>query len=135
MKSKKVRGYIFSRSFMGERVPQHVQNIVIRDYCEKNNLFYLLSSVEYAMKDCHLMLEQVLNEIKSIDGVVVYSLFQLPRSEKLRSKIYKKILNNKKEMHFSVEGLKIKSKNDIDKLESIWSVRQSLPDSLKTLEV
>ena len=38
MKSKKVRGYIFSRSFMGERVPQHVQNIVIRDYCEKNNL-------------------------------------------------------------------------------------------------
>ena len=120
---------------MGERVPQHVQNIGIRDYCEKNNLFYLLSSVEYAMKDCHLMLEQVLNEIKSIDGVVVYSLFQLPRSEKLRSKIYKKILNNKKEMHFSVEGLKIKSKKDIDKLESIWSVRQSLPDSLKTLEV
>ena len=131
----KLKGYNFSREFLGERAPQHVQNIVIRDYCEKNNLFYLLSSVEYAMKDCHLMLEQVLNEIKSIDGVVVYSLFQLPRSEKLRSKIYKKILNNKKEMHFSVEGLKIKSKKDIDKLESIWSVRQSLPDSLKTLEV
>ena len=103
MKSKKVRGYIFSRAFMGERVPQHVQNIVIRDYCEKNNLFYLLSSVEYAMEDCHLMLEQVLNEIKLIDGIVVYSLFQLPRNEKLRLKIYKKILNSKKEMHFSVE--------------------------------
>ena len=135
MKSKKVRGYIFSRSFMGERVPQHVQNIVIRDYCEKNNLFYLLSSVEYAMEDCHLMLEQVLNEIKLIDGIVVYSLFQLPRNEKLRLKIYKKILNSKKEMHFSVEGLKIKSKKDVDKLESIWSVRQSLPDSLKTLKI
>ena len=133
MKSKKVRGYIFSRSFMGERVPQHVQNIVIRDYCEKNNLFYLLSSVEYAMEDCHLMLEQVLNEIKSIDGIVVYSLFQLPKNEKLRLKIYKKILNSKKEMHFSVEGLKIKSKKDVDKLESIWSVKQSLPNSLKTL--
>ena len=88
MKSKKVRGYIFSRAFMGERVPQHVQNIVIRDYCEKNNLFYLLSSVEYAMENCHLMLQQVLNEIKSIDGIVVYSLFQLPKNEKLRLKIY-----------------------------------------------
>ena len=33
-----VRGYIFSRPFMGERVPQHVQNLVIRDYCEKNGL-------------------------------------------------------------------------------------------------
>ena len=28
---KKVRGYIFSRSFMGERVPQHVENIVYAD--------------------------------------------------------------------------------------------------------
>ena len=46
MKLKKVRGYIFCRSFMNERVPQHVQNIVIRDYCNKNNLTYLLSSTE-----------------------------------------------------------------------------------------
>ena len=64
MKKKKLRGYIFSRSFMNERAPQHVQNIVIRDYCEKNNFLYLLSSVEYAMKNCHLMLQQTLNEIK-----------------------------------------------------------------------
>ena len=32
---KKVRGYIFSRPFMGERAPQHVQNIIIRDFCKK----------------------------------------------------------------------------------------------------
>ena len=43
MKLKKVRGYIFCRAFMGERVPQHVQNIVIRDYCKRNNLLYLLN--------------------------------------------------------------------------------------------
>ena len=40
-KPKKLRGYIFSRTFMGERVPQHVQNIVIRDYCVKNKYDYL----------------------------------------------------------------------------------------------
>ena len=32
---KRVKGYNFSRPFMGERVPQHVQNIVIKDYCQK----------------------------------------------------------------------------------------------------
>ena len=32
----KVRGYIFSRSFMGERVPQHVQNIVIKGDLPQN---------------------------------------------------------------------------------------------------
>ena len=47
---------------MGERAPQHVQNIVIRDYCSKNKLSYLLSSTEYAMEDSHLMMEQVLEE-------------------------------------------------------------------------
>ena len=35
---KRIKGYIFSRSFMGERAPQHVQNIVIRDFCKKNSL-------------------------------------------------------------------------------------------------
>ena len=33
---KNVKGYNFSRPFFGERVPQHVQNIVIKDFCNKN---------------------------------------------------------------------------------------------------
>ena len=48
---KRARGYIFSRSFMGERAPQHVQNIVIRDFCKKKSLSYLLSATEYRMKN------------------------------------------------------------------------------------
>ena len=48
---KKVKGYNFSRNFMGERVPQHVQNIVIKDFCNKNNLNLQLSVTEHVMKD------------------------------------------------------------------------------------
>lgn len=134
MKLKKVRGYIFSRSFMGDRVPQHVQNIVIRDYCKKNNLFYLLSSTEYTMENCHLMLEQVLEELEPIDGIAAYSLFQLPEDKNLREKVYKKVLDMKKEIHFSVEGLKIVSAKDIEKIENIWLIKQTLPNCLKTIE-
>lgn len=36
----RLKGYIFSRPFLGERVPQHIQNIVIRDYCIKNNITF-----------------------------------------------------------------------------------------------
>ena len=53
---KKVKGYIFSRSFMGERIPQHIQNIIIRDYCKKNELQYLLSTSEYNMDNSFLIL-------------------------------------------------------------------------------
>tara|TARA_B100000579_G_scaffold414505_1_gene408191 strand:- start:87 stop:488 length:402 start_codon:yes stop_codon:yes gene_type:complete len=133
MKLKKVRGYIFSRPFMGERAPQHVQNIVIRYYCERNNLFYLLSSTEYARKKSHLMLDQVLSELKDIDGIVAYSLFQLPENKKIRSQVYKKIIKSKKEIHFAVEGLKITNIKDIKKIEDIWSVKITLPNCLKVL--
>ena len=74
---------------MGERVPQHVQNIVIRDYCVKNKYDYLLSSTEYVFKNSSLMLNQVLKELKNIDGVVAYSLFQLPETNDERKNTYK----------------------------------------------
>ena len=92
----KVRGYIFSRPFMGERVPQHVQNLVIRDYCNRNGLQYLLSATEYAMADCHLIHEHVMNELTEVDGVVAYSIFQFPEKAEKRQRIYDKIIGMKK---------------------------------------
>ena len=127
MKIKTVRGYIFSRKFLDERVPQHVQNIVIRDYCKNNNLQYLLSSTEYILEDSHLMMQQLMNEIKKIDGIVAYSLFQLPKIKEKREKIYQKILKNRKELHFAVEKLKITTKQDTSLIEQIWLIKQTLP--------
>jgi len=122
----KVRGYNFSRPFMGERVPQHVQNIVIREYCERNQLQYLLSSSEYAMENCHLVLMQVLNELNLIDGIVAYSLFQLPENINQRKLIYSKINDQNKSMHFAVENMRASSIEDFDRIEILWLVRQTL---------
>ena len=129
MKIKKVRGYIFSRKFLDERVPQHVQNIVIRDYCKNNNLQYLLSSTEYIIEDNHLMMHQLMNELNKIDGIVAYSLFQLPKNKQKREKIYQKILKNNKELHFAVEKLKITNKKDTSLIEQIWQIKLTLPQT------
>ena len=64
-----------SRDFMGERVPQHVQNLVIRNYCNQNNYQYLLSAVEYVMDGSYLILKQIIQEIKNLDGIGFYSIF------------------------------------------------------------
>jgi sporadic carbohydrate cluster protein (TIGR04323 family) len=122
----KLRGYIFSRPFMGERVPQHVQNLVIRDYCERNQLQYLLSGTEYAMQSSHLILQQILDEINAVDGICAYSLFQLPEKVNAREKIYEKMLDNKKEFHFAVEGLRLASPQECERVELVWRVRQTL---------
>ena len=100
---KKVRGYIFSRSFMGERAPQHVQNIIIRDFCKKNSLDYQLSSSEYKMKGSFLILKDIVANMKKIDGIVAYSLLQLPSNYNERNKILTTIIKKKKFISFAVE--------------------------------
>ncbi len=130
-----IRGYIFSRPFMDERVPQHVQNLVIRDYCEKQQLNYLLSATEYAMENCFLILNQVLNEIDEVDGIAAYSLFQMPNNFTERKDIYSKILSRKKTLHFAVEGLNISKEEDIERIESIWKIKNVLPNFKQNLEI
>ena len=124
---KKVRGYIFSRPFMGERVPQHVQNLVIRDYCERNQLQFLLSVTEYAMPNCHLIFEQILSELSDLHGLVAYSLFQLPESEGRREHIYQRLLQQNKSLHFAVEGLSANTEHGFQRIETLWRIRQTLP--------
>ena len=131
----KVRGYIFSRPFMGERVPQHIQNQVIRDYCNRNQLQFLLSSTEYAIQDCHLMLEQVLCNLDTISGIVAYSLFQLPEDQILRKAIYDRFINEKKALHFAVEGIQARTQEDCERIEMFWRIRLTLPHCAQTQDI
>ena len=113
---------------MEERVPQHVQNIIIRDYCTKKNIHYLLSATEYAMVNSNLILKQLINDLPSIDGIVAYSLFQMPEDNSERQSIFSKIISLNKEIHFAVEGLSLHNNNTFHQIESIWQVKKTIPD-------
>ena len=123
---KKVRGYNFSREFMGERVPQNIQNIVIRQYCQSMGLHYMLSSTEYSMKNSSLIFDQILGEIKNLHGVVAYSIFQLPENNLKRNNVYLKFIKNKKTLYFANEGFKISNQKDAYRVEMIWLIKQNL---------
>jgi len=126
-----VRGYIFSRPFMGERVPQHVQNLVIRDYCKKQGFQYLLSATEYAMPNSHLILQQVLDELSELDGIIFYSLFLLPEDTTERDRVIQIILKKEKTIYFAVEGLRISNIPEYERIEIIWQVKKVLPNCQK----
>tara|TARA_Y100001958_G_scaffold66186_1_gene44518 strand:- start:175 stop:567 length:393 start_codon:yes stop_codon:yes gene_type:complete len=122
---KKVRGYNFSRDFMGERVPQHVQNIVIRDFCQKRNLNFLLSASEYSMPNSFHILKDLTNNMSGLYGIVAYSLFQMPYNDDERKKIFKKVLEKNKKIFFACENLEILKQADIDRIENIWLVKKA----------
>ena len=132
---KKLRGYIFARPFMGERAPQHVQNIIVRDYCTKRDFELLLSSAEYAMPDSYMILESVLDDLANIDGIVFYSLYQLPAQPEKRRSVYSRVLEADKSLHFAVEGMSISKTEDIDSVEQCLLVKAILDQCAPEAEI
>jgi sporadic carbohydrate cluster protein (TIGR04323 family) len=120
------RGYIASRAVRGSHVPQRVQNLVVRDYCTRAHLQYRLSAVEYVMPSCYMMLESILDELPKIRGLVAFSLFMLPTAAPRRRRIVDRVLASDGELHFALENLAIRKRDDVAACEDILGVDAAL---------
>ena len=108
---------------MGERVPQSVQNMLLREYCKKKNYNFHLSSVEYCIEGSFIHLNNLVNNLKKYDGILAYSLFQLPHEPDIRSELLLKIIKNKKSFHCAIEDIEINNNQSIDKINDIWAIK------------
>lgn len=124
-KPKGFRGYIFSREINGNFIPQRVQNLVIKDFSERNKIFYKLSQTEYIMKNSYLMLNALLEDLKSIDGIIFYSLEMLPESYSKRSKLLNRLVNSKKIIYFALEELQVKDLKKVKEIEKLISIKKN----------
>ncbi len=124
---EEVRGYIFSREFMGERIPQSVQNLLVRDFCKNNNLKFNLHAVEYAMPENFLIFESCIRELDYLDAIVAYSLFQMPKNDSKRIKFFNKIIKKNKKIYFALENLVLKDMSSLEKINEIWLIKKTLP--------
>jgi sporadic carbohydrate cluster protein (TIGR04323 family) len=118
------RGYIGARPLNGSRTPQHVQNIVIRDYARRKNLQYLLSAVEHIMPGSYMVLEDIVDELPRLNGLILYSIFMLPPEEARRWEIYDRVLREGCDLHAAVEEIALSSRNDIQAVEDILLVNK-----------
>ncbi|MCW8916135.1 MAG: sporadic carbohydrate cluster protein, TIGR04323 family [Magnetovibrio sp.] len=116
------RGYIGSRPYRGQNTPQHVQNLVIRDFCQRHEYPYLLSATEYHMDGCYIMLEEVLRELSSVQGIVMYSIFMLPQNQKRRLACIQSIFKAGCTLHGAVENISISNLEDLEHLEELLGI-------------
>ncbi len=116
---------------MGERVPQHVQNIVLRNYCNQRNYQFFLSASEYTMNNSYIILKKTIDDISNLDGILAYSIFQMPYKDMERLFLFKKILKLNKVIHFAVENLAVKNNETLEKVEILWKIRKSIDLSIK----
>ena len=131
------RGYIGSRAYFGQQVPQHVQNLVIRDFCTRHGFSYLLSATEYAMPGCYMILEDVIREACAIDGIVLYSCLMLPPRRERRLDMISRMMESGATLHGAVEDFHVRVPSDIEHLETLMALRicTNYPNSVEPLRI
>ena len=78
------------------------------------------------MKGSYHILEEMTQNLKKIDGIVAYSIFQLPEKKEKRIKYLLKIIKLKKIFYGALENLEVKNKNDLLNIEEIWNIKNNL---------
>jgi sporadic carbohydrate cluster protein (TIGR04323 family) len=121
------RGYVASRPILGNRTPQHIQNLVIRDYAQRRGLEYLLSATEYAMPGSFMMLQSLLDEVEALSGIIAYSIFMLPPARTARTEVYRRIIGAGRSLHAAVEDVAIRTESDVRRVEEWFLVQQAIP--------
>ena len=117
----KARGYIASGSFRGNRIPQHIQNRIIRSYCTSEQLAYVLSRAEYNFTSpCFSQLWAAIND--GYSDIVFYSIWQLPCDTQTRRRLFRIALEKRIRLHFACEGLQLSTLAEAGDLELILSL-------------
>lgn len=102
------RGYISSGVFHGNRTPQHLQNQIVKSYCDSNDLQFILSRAEYWINgSTHCQLWAALKE--GTRNIVFFSVWLLPENRKERIKIYEFCMKENIVLHFATERMRTTS--------------------------
>ena len=132
-----LRGYMGARMALGRSVPQSVQQLVMREYCRRHGLTYLLAATEYCLPGSTIVLGGVLDELERIDGLVFYSVLLFPARRVERMELYRRIIERGAVLHTAVEGIVVASWEDARRVEDTFLVMEVLgmqdPTDLKIL--
>ncbi len=107
------RGYITSQPVSGISYPHKIQNLVVRDYCRRKGLAFLLSVTEGSVAGSFMMMNALLQQVEHLRGIVLFSQFMLPRARTERFRIYDRILAAGIELHGALEENFIATSADV----------------------
>ena len=122
---KSLRGYMFSRPFYGMRYPHRVQNLMIREYCNRKGLVYQMSGIEVSVPNGHHVLWDIIAQQDAYDGIAFFSVYTLPTAPEQRKRVYE-LLNKGKTLHFCLEQIDVAHPHQLDKIEDLLAIRSAL---------
>jgi sporadic carbohydrate cluster protein (TIGR04323 family) len=71
-----------------------------------------------------MVLEDILDELPRLRGLILYSIFMLPPEEARRREIYDRVLSEGCDLHAAVEEITLSSRDGIQAIEDILLVNK-----------
>ena len=123
------RGYVTCRPFGGLYIPVSMQALMMRDYCTRNGYMYKLHTTENIFPNSYMILEGMIQELDRYEGLLVTSMYMMPKRAERRRSIYDEVLGNGASLHFVLEDFVIRTLDDIEPVEEILMIQNVLPRS------
>ena len=117
-----LRTYVSPRKFGSWRLPVPMQNILLRDYCEKNGKIIKLPANELCIDDSYMVLNMTLDSLEEKQGIAMCSIEMLPSQREQRKALLLRGLNMGSEWHFIFENIVISKRSDIEKLDMLDNI-------------
>jgi sporadic carbohydrate cluster protein (TIGR04323 family) len=127
------RGYVTCRPFGGLHIPVPVQALVMRDYCARNGYMYKLHANENIFPHSYMVLEGMIKELDQYEGLLVTSIYMMPKRAERRREIYRAILDKGASLHFVLEDFVVRTPADIEPIEDILIIHNLLPEAPKQI--
>ena len=120
------RGYSTHREFGGNRIPVPIQNLMMRDYTSRRNLMFKLGIDEFNFPNCYLRLMSLLEELPTLEGIVMCSLFMLPKEQGVRLSIYEAFFDHGAALHLIMENAIVQHPDDVAYVEELFQLSETL---------
>jgi sporadic carbohydrate cluster protein (TIGR04323 family) len=114
-----LRGYVSSRGFGGFFIPVPLQSLALRDYCTRKGKVYVLPVNENSFPHSYMVLEGMIQELSSFEGVIMYTMHMLPERAERRRRVYQRILDQGASLHLVLEDYVVAAERDIAALEDM----------------
>lgn len=125
LNSKIAQGYLFLRDFNEIYLPTHIQNLIIRNFCEQKKFHLKLSINEHDIENCWMELFSLIKK-KDTEIVIMMSIYMLPNNKRDMKAFLKILENNNKEFFFIFENIHIKSINELKKNIKKYNIYKKL---------
>jgi sporadic carbohydrate cluster protein (TIGR04323 family) len=114
-----LRGYVTARGFGPYVIPVPLQSLALRDYCARKKFVYVLPGNENCFPHSYLVLEGLITDLSSYEGIVMCSMFMLPERTQRRRSIFQRIFDQGCSAHLVVEDFVVRTPTDVDRLEEM----------------